>query len=191
MNLEYLMVYQASGLPIFSKCFKGFCTLNAKDPMLLSGFLTALQSFGAQITNDGSGSSSSLEAVKIGPTVMRFSKVLPSGHNVVIGLSEDSPSMARDIFDGIDTFIRNEYADTNWTIIDTIFGEKFGELLVNNVLAPLFHNKGGWEDTCPLGDACAMKALPVESTEEKISIWGAIKERYRSLWKKKGMNHTI
>ncbi|MHA2109428.1 MAG: hypothetical protein ACW99R_17110, partial [Candidatus Hodarchaeales archaeon] len=59
------------------------------------------------------------------------------------------------------------------------------------VLAPLFHNKGGWEDTCPLGDACAMKALPVESTEEKISIWGAIKERYRSLWKKKGMNHTI
>ncbi|MHA2109276.1 MAG: hypothetical protein ACW99R_16340, partial [Candidatus Hodarchaeales archaeon] len=118
MNLEYLMVYQASGLPIFSKCFKGFCTLNAKDPMLLSGFLTALQSFGAQITNDGSGSSSSLEAVKIGPTVMRFSKVLPSGHNVVIGLSEDSPSMARDIFDGIDTFIRNEYADTNWTIID-------------------------------------------------------------------------
>ncbi|MHA2389090.1 MAG: hypothetical protein ACXACW_10250 [Candidatus Hodarchaeales archaeon] len=191
MNLEYLMVYQASGLPIFSKCFKGFCTLNAKDPMLLSGFLTALQSFGAQITNDGSGSSSSLEAVKIGPTVMRFSKVLPSGHNVVIGLSEDSPSMARDIFDGIDTFIRNEYADTNWTIIDTIFGEKFGELLVNNVLAPLFHNKGGWEDTCPLGDACAMKALPVESTEEKISIWGAIKERYRSLWKKKGINHTI
>ncbi|MHA2154360.1 MAG: hypothetical protein ACXABU_03395 [Candidatus Hodarchaeales archaeon] len=191
MNLEYLMVYQASGLPIFSKCFKGFCTLNAKDPMLLSGFLTALQSFGAQITNDGSGSSSSLEAVKIGPTVMRFSKVLPSGHNVVIGLSEDSPSMARDIFDGIDTFIRNEYADTNWTIIDTIFGEKFGELLVNNVLAPLFHNKGGWEDTCPLGDACAMKALPVESTEEKISIWGAIKKRYRSLWKKKGINHTI
>ncbi len=191
MNLEYLMVYQASGLPIFSKCFKGFCSLNAKDPMLLSGFLTALQSFGAQITNNGSGSSSSLEAVKIGPTVMRFSKVLPSGHNVVIGLSEDSPSMARDIFDGIDTFIRNEYADTNWTIIDTIFGEKFGELLVKNVLAPIFHNKGGWEDTCPLGDACAMKALPVESTEEKISIWGAIKKRYRNLWKKKGMNHTI
>jgi hypothetical protein len=191
MNLEYLMIYQASGLPIFSKCFKGFCSLNVKDPMLLSGFLTALQSFSTQITTGETSTASSLEAVKIGPTVMRFSKVLPSGHNVVIGLSEDSPSMAKEIFDGIDTFIRNRYADTNWTIIDTSFGESFGELLVKDVLAPLFHTKGGWEDTCPLGDACAMKALPVEPTEEKLSIWGAIKKRYRSLWKKKGMNHTI
>ena len=191
MNLEYLMVYQASGLPIFSKCFKGFCSLNARDPILLSGFLTALQSFSTQMTTDGSGIGSTLEAVKIGPTVMRFSKVLPSGHNVVIGLSEDSPSMAREIFDGIDAFIRKDYADTNWSIIDTIFGEKFGELLVKNVLSPIFHTKGGWEDTCPLGDACAMKALPVKPSEEKVSIWGAIKKRYRSLWKKKGMDHTI
>ena len=159
--------------------------------MLLSGFLTALQSFSTQMTTDGSGLGSTLEAVKIGPTVMRFSKVLPSGHNVVIGLSEDSPSMAREIFDGIDAFIRKDYADTNWSIIDTIFGEKFGELLVKNVLSPIFHTKGGWEDTCPLGDACAMKALPVKPSEEKVSIWGAIKKRYRGLWKKKGMNHTI
>ncbi len=191
MNLEYLMIYQASGLPIFSKCFKGFCSLNAKDPILLSGFLTALQSFSTQITADASVSDSTLEAVKIGPTVMRFSKVLPSGHNVVIGLSEDSPSMAKEIFNAVDVFIRTNYADTKWAFVDTNFGEAFGNLLVSNVLAPLFHNKGGWEDTCPLGDACAMKALPAEPTQEKISIWGAIKKRYRSLWKKKGMSHTI
>jgi hypothetical protein len=188
MNLEYLMIYQASGLPIFSKCFKGFCALNVKDPMLLSGFLTALQSFSSQLSSDGIESKSSLEAMKIGPTVMRFSKVLPSGHNVVLGLSEDSPSMARDIFDGIEKFILTDYADTNWTIIDTDFGEIFGKSLVEKVLTPLFHSKGGWHDTCPLGDACAMKALP---TVEKVSIWEAIKRKYRRIWKKKGMDHTI
>ncbi len=188
MNLEYLMIYQASGLPIFSKCFKGFCSLNVKDPMLLSGFLTALQTFSTQLTPNGSDTESSLEAMKIGPTVMRFSKVLPSGHNVVLGLSEDSPSIARDIFDGIETFIRTDYADTNWAIIDTRFGEEFGESLVAKVLAPLFHTKGGWADTCPLGDACAMKTLP---TVKKISIWKAIKEKYLRIWKKKGMDHTI
>ncbi|MHA1978473.1 MAG: hypothetical protein ACW98F_15080 [Candidatus Hodarchaeales archaeon] len=191
MNLEYLMIYQASGLPIFSKCFKGFCSLNAKDPIMLSGFLTALQSFSSQMIGDGGETSSTLEAVKIGPTVMRFSKVLPSGHNIVIGLSEDSPSMAKEIFDEIDSFIRENYADTKWAFIDTTFGETFGDMLIKNVLAPLFHTKGGWADTCPLGDACAMKALPVEPTQEKVSIWGAIKKKYRSLWKKKGMNHTI
>ena len=54
------MIYQKSGLPIFSKCFKGFCALSAQDPVMLSGFLTALQSFSSQITQS---ETSSLEAV--------------------------------------------------------------------------------------------------------------------------------
>ena len=43
--IEYLMIYQPNGLPIFSKCFGGFCQLNAKDDALLSGFLHALETF--------------------------------------------------------------------------------------------------------------------------------------------------
>ncbi len=187
MNLEYLMIYQQSGLPIYSKCFKGFCALSAQEPALLSGFLTALQSFSNQITQS---STSSLEAVKMGPTVMRFSQVLPSGHSVVIGLTEDSPTMAKEMFEGIQEFIVRVYPDTNWTVITTDFGEEFGRRLIEQVLAPMFHAKGGYEDTCPLGEACAMKALPSD-TEEKTSIWGTIKKTYRRLWKRKGISHTI
>ncbi|MHA1444208.1 MAG: hypothetical protein ACTSR4_05600 [Candidatus Hodarchaeales archaeon] len=186
MNLEYLMIYQKSGLPIFSKCFKGFCALSAQDPVMLSGFLTALQSFSSQITQ----SSSSLEAVKMGSTVLRFSQVLPSGHSVAIGLTEDSPSMAKEIFTGIENFIRSNYLDTNWSIITTDFGEEFGKKLIEQVLSPLFHTKGGWNDSCPLGDECAMKALPTDS-KEKLSIWETVKKTYRRLWKRKGMSHTI
>ena len=98
--------------------------------------------------------------------------------------------MAKKIFEGIQVFIIREYQDTDWTVITTDFGEDFGKKLIEQVLSPLFHTKGGYEDTCPLGDACAMKALPSDS-QEKLSIWGRIKENYRSLWKKKGMDHTI
>jgi hypothetical protein len=187
MNLEYLMIYQQSGLPIFSKCFKGFCALSAQEPALLSGFLTALQSFSNQVTQS---STSSLEAVKMGPTVMRFSQVLPSGHNIVIGLTEDSPTMAKEIFDGIQGFILREYHDTNWMVITTDFGEEFGRKLIEQVLSPLFHTKGGFEDTCPLGESCAMKAIPSDP-QERLSIWGRLKKNYRRLWKRKGMPHTI
>jgi hypothetical protein len=187
MNLEYLMIYQQSGLPIFSKCFKGFCALSAQEPALLSGFLTALQSFSNQVTQSAT---SSLEAVKMGPTVMRFSQVLPSGHNVVIGLTEDSPTMAKEIFQGIEQFVINNYADTRWPIMTTDFGEEFGRKLIEQVLTPLFHSKGGYEDTCPLGEACAMKALPSD-TQERISIWGTLKNNFRRLWKRKGMSHEI
>ncbi|MHA2171976.1 MAG: hypothetical protein ACXAB7_19055, partial [Candidatus Kariarchaeaceae archaeon] len=131
-----------------------------------------------------------LEAVKIGETIMRFNRVLPSGHNVLIGLTEDSPSMAKEIFDGIENFISEKYTGVDWTIIDTDFGEEFGKELVSTVLAPLFHRTGGWEDQCPLGDACLMKALPTKE-EKRFSIIETIKNTYRRLWRRKGTKHSI
>jgi hypothetical protein len=190
MQLEYMMVYQQNGLPIFSKCFKGFCAISAQDPALLSGFLTALQSFSAQLIPSSESTASSLEAIKMGPTVMRFSRVLPSGHNVLLGLSEDSPSLAKEIFDGVEKFVQIYYQDINWSIITTTQGEEFGRRIVEEVLSPLFHKKGGWTDTCPLGDSCAMKALPT-NYHQKVSIWETIKQTYRKLWRRKGMDHTI
>ncbi len=190
MNLEYLMVYQANGLPIFSKCFKGFCAISAQDPVLLSGFLTALQSFSSQIVASQATEESSLEAVKIGKTIMRFNRVLPSGYNVVIGLTEDSPTMAKEIFDGVEKFVAEKYSGVDWVIIDTAFGEEFGKELISVVLAPVLHSSGGWEDQCPLGEACPMKALP-DKEEIKLSIVEQIKNSYRRLWKRKGAKHTI
>ena len=121
---------------------------------------------------------------------MRFNRVLPSGHNVVIGLTDDNPSLAKEIFDGVEKFVVESYSGVNWTIIDTIFGEEFGKELISKVLTPIFHSTGGWKDQCPLGDACPMKTLP-SGTEKKFSIIETIKNSYRRLWKQKGAKHTI
>ena len=40
LGLEYLIVFQQSGLPIFSKCFGDFCGVLLVDETLLSGFLS-------------------------------------------------------------------------------------------------------------------------------------------------------
>ncbi|MGQ4871339.1 MAG: hypothetical protein ACP6IT_05835 [Candidatus Thorarchaeota archaeon] len=42
-KLEYLMVYTQSGLPIYSKCFGGFCKSAFESPELLAGLLSAIE----------------------------------------------------------------------------------------------------------------------------------------------------
>ena len=82
--LEYLMVYTESGLPIYSKCYGTFCKTAFKNPELLSGFLSALQTLPQTISTD-----LSLDSVKMGSTEMRFSRTTPTGHSIVVGLAED------------------------------------------------------------------------------------------------------
>lgn len=43
--LEYILIYQESGLPIYSKCYSTMCGFLAKDSALLAGFLSALENF--------------------------------------------------------------------------------------------------------------------------------------------------
>ncbi|MHA1769287.1 MAG: hypothetical protein ACTSV3_05485 [Candidatus Thorarchaeota archaeon] len=50
--LEYLMVYTDSGLPIYSKCYGTFCKTAFKNPELLSGFLSALQTLPLTSSDD-------------------------------------------------------------------------------------------------------------------------------------------
>jgi len=63
------MVYTEAGLPIYSKCYSTFCKTAFKNPELLAGFLSALQSLPLTISSD-----LSLDSVKMGPTEMRFSR---------------------------------------------------------------------------------------------------------------------
>ncbi len=76
--LSYLLVYRDSGLPIYSKCFSGFCGVAMKEPALLTGFLTAIQSFSLEFVCPSTRDPGSLEAITMGETIMRFSTTKPS-----------------------------------------------------------------------------------------------------------------
>ncbi|MHA1228857.1 MAG: hypothetical protein ACTSPV_19200 [Candidatus Hodarchaeales archaeon] len=178
MALEYLMLYRRSGLPIYSKCYQGFCKVNAQDPALLSGFLSALETFSLNIsgTND-----TKLEAIKMGNTIMRFSRTLPKGHSIVVGLSEDNEKLANDIFNAVSDLLEKRFKDVDWDLVTTDFSKEFEKALLEDVLIPELHDYGGFEDNCPLGDKCPMKTLP-HYAQQKKSIWSNIKSTYQGLW---------
>ncbi len=83
-KLEYLMVYTQAGFPIYSRCYGDFCKTAFKNPELLSGFLSALETIPLTL-----GDGLKLDAIQMGPTQMRFAKTTPSGHSIVVGLSDD------------------------------------------------------------------------------------------------------
>lgn len=169
--IEYLMVYLPSGLPIYSKCFGGFCKVNATDEILLSGFLSALESFPSMVGGEA------LKAVEMGNTSFVFRKTTPSGISVAMGVAKEGDLQeAQDVFNAIQILLEEKYSDTSWDIITTNEFDAFAKDLLENTLEPALHKYGGFEDRCGLGDQCMMRTTAVDS--EKHPIWARLRGAY-------------
>ncbi|MBD3158938.1 MAG: hypothetical protein GF309_09140 [Candidatus Lokiarchaeota archaeon] len=178
VKVEYLMVYTEAGLPIYSKCFGSFCKTSMKDPELLTGFLSALETIPSTISKD-----LTLDAVKMGPTDMRFTKTTPEGHSIVVGLSKDREDVAQRVFEVVQEALHEEqFASVDWTAVSGDVMNRFEKELVESRLPEAMHEYGGFSDQCPLGDQCPMHTNAGMSRTQRI--WGAIKNKYRSLKKK-------
>ncbi|MGY5876589.1 MAG: hypothetical protein RTU30_12645 [Candidatus Thorarchaeota archaeon] len=178
-KLEYLMVYTDSGLPIYSKCFGTFCKTAFKNPELLSGFLSALQTMPLAI-----GEGLSLESVKMGPTQMKFSRTMPTGHSVVVGVDEDDDELVNDVFKNVNRILSaDKYRDVDWTVISADMMKEFEKDLLGSALVDALHNHGGFSDECTLGDQCPMHTNAFVA-QKQGGIWGAIKARYAGMRKR-------
>ncbi len=174
-KIEYLMVYTHGGLPIYSKCFGHFCQTAFKNPELLTGLLSALESIPPTL-----GDGLSLEAVKMGYTTMRFSKVMPGGQSVVIGLSEDDLATAEAVFNGVkQLFELDKFKDVDWGYVRRDIVDAFTQELVDRVLVDVMHERGGFHDECPLGDMCPMHTRA--DTADSRGIWSIIRSKYDEL----------
>ena len=117
MKLEYLIIYEDYGLPIFSECYGSFCATMGFDKNLFSGFLSALSSM-SEMFGEGKGG---LKMVELGYTNLNFQRILPSGRVVCVGLvknSEDDQDYIEStldrFFDKIHQIIEVDFKDKNW-----------------------------------------------------------------------------
>lgn len=173
--LEYLMVYTESGLPIYSKCYGTFCKAAFKNPELLSGFLSALETIPLTM-----GGGMSLDSVRMGSTEMRFRKALPTGHSIVVGLSEDSPEVAEAVFSSVDEVLKNDrFQSADWNHVTSVIMDDFKQALLESALPKALHDYGGFKDECALGDQCPLHTTAVESRTQKV--WSAIKGKYAAM----------
>lgn len=175
--LEYLLIYTESGLPIYSKCYGTFCKTAFKNPELLSGFLSALQTLPLTISSE-----LSLDAVKMGPTQMRFSKTIPSGHSIVVGLGEDKPEIAQRIFDAVSGILAKEkFLTVDWSYVTSDIMNAFEDELLRSTLVNTLHEYGGFEDQCSLGDQCPIHTNAILYKTRRERVWNLIKGKYAAM----------
>jgi hypothetical protein len=175
--LEYLLVYTESGLPIYNKCYGTFYKTAFKNPELLTGFFSALQTLPLTLSSE-----LSLESVKMGPTQMRFSKSIPSGHSIVVGLGEDKPEVAERIFGAVSEILAAEkLLNIDWSYVTSDIMNAFEAELLNSTLVDALHDYGGFEDQCSLGNQRPIhtNALLYQTRREKV--WGLIKSKYTAM----------
>ncbi len=177
VKLEYLMVYTNAGLPIYSKCFGNFCRSAFENPELLSGLLSAIEKIPPTIM-DGA----ELKGIKMAYTSMRFSKTLPEGHTVVVGLSEDRPDVAKRVYEAVDSLLKQpRYQGVDWEVVTSELVHDFTRDLTQNYLVDAMHKFGAFADECPLGDQCPIHSDPIIG--QKRRIWDVIRARYDAMKK--------
>lgn len=171
------MVYTEAGLPIYSKCYGTFCKTAFKNPELLSGFLSALQTLPLTMSSE-----MSLDSVRMGPTEMRFSRTTPTRHTIVVGLGEDSADLANKIFDAVaGVLAMDKFATLDWTMISSDMMNDFKEELLKTALVDALHEHGGFEDKCELGDQCPLHTNASQNTTRRGKIWSLVKDKYASM----------
>lgn len=171
------MVYTEAGLPIYSKCYGTFCKTAFKNPELLSGFLSALQTLPLTMSPE-----MSLDSVKMGPTEMRFSRTTPTHHTIVVGLGEDSADLANKIFDAVaGVLAMDKFVSLDWTMISSDMMNDFKEELLKTALVDALHEHGGFEDKCELGDQCPLHTTAFQNTTRRSKVWSIVKDKYAAM----------
>ena len=152
ITIEYLVILQSSGLPIYSKCWGNFCAVLTVDDTLLSGFLSAITSMPKMLNQN-----TTLSSIEMGFSKLVFSYTSPSGHIIVGGfrreeINDKSIIEVNKFFAQIANFLETDYQDTKWYAMSDNDTKAFEEKLLFSVVYPWFHavsSETHNDDNCP------------------------------------------
>ena len=99
----------------------------------------------------------------------------------MLGLKKVTQEIAKDIFKAIETILETKYVDKDWAIVTPEFDTEFERTLHHEVLIPSLHDHGGFEDLCPHGENCPLKAPPTN----RKPIWQILKKKFQKIQEKR------
>lgn len=181
LTLEYLIVFQKSGLPIFSKCFGDFCGVLMVDDTLLSGFLSAMTSMPTFFAKD-----EKLNAIEMGFTKLIFSHTLPSGHVICLGfnkntITDSNQSRIDELFQQINKFVEKDKQDVDWSLLSSEEISPIVDELLDQIVNPWIHVSAKYtkhhSEGCPI---CIDGPLYRGENDEGIKepVWKRLKDLY-------------
>ncbi|HKZ42096.1 MAG TPA: hypothetical protein VJ044_14120 [Candidatus Hodarchaeales archaeon] len=183
IKLEYLMIFQQSGIPIYSKCWGDFCALLVADESLLSGFLAAITTMPKMF---GKGEAN-LQSIDMGFTKLAFNFTSPSGHVMVVGFPQSSGGKQSEKYvkilnNRINAVIEEEYKGTKWEFLSTEELKGFETKLLQEIVYPWLHmvSNQAHDLNCTM---CIDAVARPDTQGKRRPIWETLSETYSSIRK--------
>ena len=183
VKLEYIIIFEKGGTPIYSHCFGGFCAAAGLDDTLLSGFLSALTTMPTMFEGK-EGKKQSVQMLEMDYTKLIFSTT-SSGKMVVIGVDkefyddEEDRGAVSELFDEVEELLEEDFSHITWAACEREDREEFEHKLVEEVLPATLDV---YVDYCRGGDDCQFDHYTSEEEpylSEDMTVWERLKTRYR------------
>lgn len=180
MKLEYLILFEKSGIPIYSHCFGGFCAHLGMDETLLSGFLSALSSMPQLFGQKGGVQSVEMDYTKLMFSGTETGKVMVVGVDKTTYKPEKSDGTISELFSKTQKLLDEEYGDVDWRdpgVRRNAFNHELVDVVVRSTL-------GVFENYCRQGDNCMLaSSIPKDDNETTLqtSIWEKLQMRYSKI----------
>lgn len=181
--LDFLIIFNQDGIPIFSKCYSDICALFNKNDLLLSGFLSAITSFPVNLGY----SRKELKMLDLGRSRMYFSYSNSSNIVFVIGVNKESVENIQNGLINISMDELQKLFDTNFPGIDWSRSEDYNfnnlEIEINTKIIYHWFKATNTHDSCPLGDNCPFY-LASKRGRRKQTMWKSLRSVYSDIKRK-------
>lgn len=152
LTLEYLVILQSSGLPIYSKCWGNFCAVLTVDDTILSGFLSAITSMPKMMNQE-----TELNAIEMGFSKLLFNYTTPTGHIICGGFRREEITKENMVeidkfFAQVSKFLEYDYKNAVWNNMAEQEKKEFEKEFLTTIIEPWFHtvqSENHSDDMCP------------------------------------------
>ena len=165
ISLEYVIVCQGSGQPIYAKCFGNICGMLGKKDALLTAFLSALSTMPSIFAE----SDTKVQSLSIGSLKLLFCYT-KSEYIICLAflerdLNTDSMEVINNLFMDISILLEKDFQETPWERLNDPKVQTFEKELLEKVVHPWFHfilpsSANKHEENCPICMPMILRSCP-------------------------------
>ncbi|UCG01487.1 MAG: hypothetical protein JSW11_17950 [Candidatus Heimdallarchaeota archaeon] len=155
ISLEYVIICQNSGQPIYAKCWGNVCGMLGKKDELMTAFLAALSTMPTMFAE----SDNQLHNMSIGSLKLMFCHT--ESQNIISlafpenNVNENTMEIIEALFEDIEQFLNKDYQETPWDRLNDPKVQLFEKELLKKVIHPWFYRilpntKEKHEVNCPI-----------------------------------------
>lgn len=155
VSLEYVIIYENSGQPIYIKCWGNVCGMLGKQDELVTAFLSAISTMPKMFAeSDNKVHSMGIGSLKLLFCYTASDKIIclafPENH-----VNNNTMEIINNLFKEITYLVDEEFRETPWDRVNDPRVQEFGKVLHEKVIHPWFYliypeDSEEHEENCPI-----------------------------------------